>query len=421
MPTLDLSMLPPVGRSIRRPQHTFYLRRKPFGIYPFMIAPVLPGETMTNALLQSRCVTDPIKNRLIGWHQEYYLFYVKHSDLEDGEAFKDMMLDPDKDMSSYAASAIASYYSYADSGGGSTVEWVAQCLKRVVEEYFREEGEAWNAAALTEDANIPVAGITKNSWLDSAILSANLPSGADVDTADVVTPGDIDPAYTAWQLLMAQQLINMSYEDYLRSFGIKGRAVLEGAQRPELLRYVRDWSYPANTIDPTDGSATSAVSWVVQERADKDRFFPQPGFIFGVSVTRPKIYLSNQRGALVHSMSRAQDWLPAILRDEPWTSLKEFDDADGPLGGFTGGAGNDYWIDLRDLLIYGDQFVNFDITTGSGAQNDIELPAATLTNAAKFYPSEAMIDTLFVTGGTDYVREDGVCSLSIKGTQRDRT
>ena len=34
------------GRINRRPEHTFNIRSQPFGIYPFFIAPVLPGETM---------------------------------------------------------------------------------------------------------------------------------------------------------------------------------------------------------------------------------------------------------------------------------------------------------------------------------------------------------------------------------------
>lgn len=405
---------------MRRPQHPFLLKTKPFGIYPFLIAPVLPGETMKNALLQSRVITDPIKNRIIGWHKEYYLFYVKMTDMDGWEDFKAMHLDPDKDMSAYASAAIASYYQYND-GTDQTVGWVAQCYQRCVEEYFRDEGEAWNVQVLTEDANIAVAQVTNNSWLDSAILSANLPSGTDVDTADVVTPGDLDPAYRAWQLLMAQQLINMSYEDYLRSFGVRGQAVLEGSQRPELLRYIRDWQYPSNTIVPTTGAATTAVSWSMRESASKDRFFAHPGFIFGLTVCRPKTYNSNVRGSLTCAMSRAQDWLPAILRADPWTSLKEFDDADGPLHGLTGGAGNDYWIDLRDLFVHGEQFVNTDITAGDGADNDIELPGPTLTNAAKRYPSETMIDSLFVTAGTDYLYEDGVVSLGILGGQEDLT
>ena len=58
---------PTVRRKLRSPKHPFSVRAKPFEICPFLIAPVLPGETMTNALLQSRVVSDPIAHPLIGF------------------------------------------------------------------------------------------------------------------------------------------------------------------------------------------------------------------------------------------------------------------------------------------------------------------------------------------------------------------
>ena len=57
--------LPQVGRKTRSPQHSFNLVNRPFGIYPFMIAPVLAGETLKSALMQSRVITDPIRDRHI--------------------------------------------------------------------------------------------------------------------------------------------------------------------------------------------------------------------------------------------------------------------------------------------------------------------------------------------------------------------
>jgi len=58
--------LPRVGRKLRAPQHHWSLRHVPFALQPFCIAPVLPGETMKNALLQARAVTMPIKSPLVG-------------------------------------------------------------------------------------------------------------------------------------------------------------------------------------------------------------------------------------------------------------------------------------------------------------------------------------------------------------------
>ena len=127
----------------RSPRHTFQLRHKPFCIQPFMLAPVLPGETMKSLLLQARAVTAPIANPLIGWWLEYYFFYVKHRDLDGRDDFSEMMLDLEKDMSSYHSSASAVHYHMAN-----RINWSQLCLKRVTEEYFRTEDEVWNTHAI---------------------------------------------------------------------------------------------------------------------------------------------------------------------------------------------------------------------------------------------------------------------------------
>ena len=41
------------GRVTRSPRHTFQLRHRPFLLQPFMLAPVIPGETMKSLLLVS--------------------------------------------------------------------------------------------------------------------------------------------------------------------------------------------------------------------------------------------------------------------------------------------------------------------------------------------------------------------------------
>ena len=56
---------PQVRRRLRQPSVKFNLQTEPYAIAPFFIHPVRPGETMTNLLLQSRVVSDPINNALI--------------------------------------------------------------------------------------------------------------------------------------------------------------------------------------------------------------------------------------------------------------------------------------------------------------------------------------------------------------------
>ena len=57
-------------RKMRAPHTNFHIKTRPWQIQPFCIFPVLPGETMQNAMWKSRVVSDPVKNRLIGWWKE---------------------------------------------------------------------------------------------------------------------------------------------------------------------------------------------------------------------------------------------------------------------------------------------------------------------------------------------------------------
>src|SRR5574337_215496 len=126
------------GRITRKPSHPFQVRHRPWQITPFMIAPVLPGETMKNLLLQARVVTDTIKNPLVGWWIEYYFFYVKLRDLASWTAYQNMLLDPAYNLASSNAAHAETYHA------ANTANYVQECLQRVTEKFFRQEGEAWN-------------------------------------------------------------------------------------------------------------------------------------------------------------------------------------------------------------------------------------------------------------------------------------
>ena len=43
-----------VKRTMRSPNHPFSLKTRPFQIQPFLISPVLPGETQTHAMARDR-------------------------------------------------------------------------------------------------------------------------------------------------------------------------------------------------------------------------------------------------------------------------------------------------------------------------------------------------------------------------------
>lgn len=405
---------PQMTKRTRRPRHPFYIRKQPFHIQPFFIAPVLPGETLKNLTLQARCVTDPIMNPIIGWWNEHYFFYVKLRDLYERDLVNEMILDPSYSVTPITTAqggtvaALARYYS----GGAGMIDWVQLCRRRIVDEYFRDEGEAYTAHV--GDDGHPLAQFNMNNVLDSyrnaaAITAVDVEvEGADANTT--IQASEIEAAMRKWTALRDNNLVQMSFEDYLAAYGIRPPAA--ELHRPELIRYIRDWQYPSNTIDPATGSPKSAVSWSTSERADKNRFFNEPGFLVGLTVVRPKVYLASdrQKGTFTSAMNDIYTWLPPWLNGDRMASMKLIADNVGPLpqDADTGG----YWIDIKDLFLYGEQFVNTDVA--SYYYNNMASPSASGANAR--YPvGTADWRGLFVdSAGTKYyAREDGVVQLSI--------
>lgn len=425
---LEASNVAKVGRRTRRPQHPFHLRTRAFQIQPFCIAPVLAGETLKNILLQSRVVTDPIKNPLIGWWKEYYYFYVKLTDLdfadnettegvggEVGNYVKMLLGDPafvstNQDYTELGDAALVPQYAV-----GESMDYLSKCTALCVDHYFRDEAEMGTAFKLD---GMHLAMINNTSVLDSAVLADDyqqeLLADQDLDDGDgIILVSEVDEALRRWQWARTNGLTDATYDDYLASFGIAPKS--DNPHRPELLRYVKQWQYPSNTVEPTTGVPSSAVSWSIQERADKDRFFKEPGFVLGLTCCRPKVYLKNQTSYMSGWLNRAEDWLPAALWNDSLSSMKRFDEGTGPFAVL--GDERGYWLDMRDLFLYGDQFVNFALTeTDAGL---VALPTATLE---KKFVTDADVDALFVAPSTkQFVKEDGMSALTILGSQRDYT
>lgn len=403
------------SRVNRTPRHPFQLSHKPWQLQPFLLAPVLPGETMTNLLLQSRVVSDPILNPLSGWWLEYYIFYVKLTDLDERDEYQQMIIKPDQFSNTGLVAAAVDWKHYTAEGG---IEWSKQCLKRVTEEFFRNEGETWNTAAID---TLPLVAVAedRDNWMQSLIM------GDDLVTLDVAVSTAGDNAFTMSELEAARReydmakmfrLTDMTWEDYLVKEGVR-TATAENPHRPELLRHVREWTYPTNTIDPANGTPRSAVSYSVRERADKARFFPEPGFIFGVTACRPKIFYRGLGGSPAGFMQTPESWMPAALADDAWSSIMAHvtTSGSGPAPGITDAQG--YAWDMRDLLLYGDQFINFDPAAAT-AKNLVDLPSAA---ALREYVDEDDINSMFVSGTSDQIRQDGIVQLTIKGRQRDTT
>lgn len=406
-------------RTIRKPVHSFQLRTIPYTIQPFLLAPVLPGETLESLLLQARVVSDPVKHPLIGWWNEYYIFYVKHRDLTQRAKFTDMMVNPTWDASAapdVTDTGTSLFHYYNGQAAQKFINWSAHCLERVVDEFFRDEGEV-SADHLIDGK--PAAGITQTNWMDSVTTDAEYVASPDVDVEGpdanaTIQASEVERAMMMYAHLRESGLTQQTYEEYLATHGVNVPDP-EVVYKPEVIRYVKNWSYPSNTVDPVTGTPSSALSWSVAERADKKRFFKEPGFIYGVTVKRPKVYLSGQKGNASAVLNDVYAWLPATLINRAHASMKKIAALKGPLSAVT----VDYWVDVKDLLLYGDQFINFALTeTDAGL---VALPTTSLSQR-RYLADLAAVQALFVTGASKYfVREDGVVNLDIAGRQRDTT
>jgi len=403
----DLKRVPTVSvgpqtgaRLLRSPRHNFNVVFAPYDIQPVVAAPVQAGDSIKSIRFESRILTNPLLNQVTGWWAEMYFFYVRFSNLYEADDAKRMIVTPDDALTGLDTTSAAWTYH-----AGSGPNWVRMAMKPIIETYFRKEGEAWDLADAVINS-VPVAGRVGRTWVDTVDLTSNLPA----------VPDDYTDRWTVYQTLRKQKLVTMDFPEYLRSQGVavpdQLREPTAEKRRPELIRFIRQFTYPTNTVnpDPAVGGQVTAASWVVSERADKRIFCDEPGFIVGCVVVRPKVYLSNQRQTGLAYLDDSRSWVPQLLEDAPQESL---DNRVSSNPGTTQTAGSlttsqNYSLDLQSIFVLGDQFVR-----GSNA------PVATLPDATDFqkaYPLETDIQNLFVDDADD-VMADGTCTLSITGRQ----
>jgi hypothetical protein len=426
-----------VRRVMRRPQHPFSINSRPFEITPFMIAPVLPADTLTNLLMQSRVVSDPVVNPLIGWWKEYYFFYVPllsmvNSDNIDGEIYnsfdrsqiESMFIDEDFDLTTSGAAGANAPAVFVAKG---TVDFVTPCLSTVTREFFRDEDDQ----AITALDRYYPAYFDRRNWLQSVDAASgtghqardsDMPGEDEIEAeAHTILGAADDTRYDEWLILKDAGMTALTYQDYLREQGVSvprsEDTATDGSPivRPELLRFVRKWTYPTNHIDPTTGTPTSAVSWSCVERADKHRLFKQPGFLFGVTVSRPKVYLGSQKGTATGLLTNWLRWPSVVNADRPYRSLVQVTASltDGPLQN----QSQDYWVDVKDLFLYGEEFRN---QVAAVADNHALVHPSDLSSEASRkasrVPTLAQVKSFFVdvAGTKNFLREDGVVHLGIK-------
>lgn len=406
---LDLAPVSRMPRKIRSPEHLFNIRQRPYAITPFFLAPVLPGETLEYLLMQSRTITEGLLNPLGGMWLEHYFFYVKHRDLVDvSDDLVEMVTDTTATYPTLASADDATNYV-----AKGCVDWVALCLKRVTETYFRDEGEAWDTWKI--GSYLPAAKVDRETWFQSMADTADVVAeDVDLDVNVDVSPDpdqvhisaqDLTDLMRQYEMLKAMNYVEMSYEDWLMTYGVSTPKTEEHI--PELVRYFRDWAQPSNGVS-AEGTPRYVISWQTAERANKKRRFREPGFLFGVSVLRPKVYFGAQHGQAAGVMTTAYSWLPAMLTGDAGASLIDVSHTDLLIPDFT----ENFMIDIKDLFLRGDQYVNYAMSSNTMR---VDLPVST-TNYR--YPDSDDADRVFTTPATNnYATTDGIIRLSIAGHQ----
>lgn len=406
------------ARRTRRPQLRFNLRTLPYQLQPFMCHPVLPGETLSALMLQAQIWSDPLKAdqmKNIGWWNHYNFFYIKHRDLPEPmrSDLANMMLEPGHDMTGYHR-ATANWKTFAAVGA---IDWAMECLKHVTEEYFRDEGESWDHATLDGLPLAKIWGKGSSDVFDKLTLDADYEDRRvklNDDDGNVYVD-DVNKHYQHWAAMKDAGLIAMDYQDFMKAYGVTVREeeTSVNLHRAEDLGAIREFTYPTNTVEPTTGEPATAVGWRVQTNAPVKRaHFTEPGFILGLTYTRPKIYLRGPRGSVAGFMDHVLNWLPPQLHSDNDASHVHFEQNTGPLPSLVDDGG--YWLDLRDLLVHGEHFINYDPAT---AAPFTALPAV---DGQRRYAAESEIKALFASESGMFTT-DGLATPSIIGRQAERT
>lgn len=414
-------------RTGRRPQNPFNVQTKPFQIQPVMFHPVLPGETLKTMLIQAQIWSDPLAAALknTGWWCEYNVFYVKHRDLPGyeqgvdglGKDLVDMFVS-NESLASHAAGA-AIPRSYTPKGG---VDFVSAALERVVEEYFRDDGETAGAYHID---NIPICqiyGRGRSDVFDKLTKEADYEDHRqelDADGDGTIFVGDeMNRAFNEWAAAHDAGLIDMTYEDWMKTYGGGAGGSVEPDRvdyhRPEDVAYARQFTYPTNTVEPTTGVPAVAVGWRASHNLRKSFRFDEPGWLMVTQTVRPKVYLKNQEGLFAAMMMTRDSWLPAILNSEMDVGHMLIPEATGPLAATLGTGEGGYMVNIRDLLLYGEQFVNY-APTGAGF---VTLP---LDTGQRRYADATSAMAMFTDTTNGRFRSDGMVSLTIMGRQRETT
>lgn len=381
---------------------------KPYGLYPIMAHPVLPGETLNSAKCKWRVLSRPIKHPLAGAWLESWFVYVKFTDID--RELGNMFVSDAFSSTGYTAGA-DNLRTFTANG---KIDWVQMCLKRFHEAYFVHENET----PRTLDG-VKQVKLNSRSWMANAMFR---PAEVAVDTSDTF---DQQAQLTAYQMMQMMSMSELTYEKYLQQFGVQ--SIRTSIGEPEILRFARSWIVPTNVINPADGTPASAWVWSDEMELAKDKRFDEPGFVVQFACIRPKMFAKYQKFSIVGNLWGFSDFFPIYNADDPSASVRVLMTGDTVFDAAANGAesSDEMFYDHNDVLNHGEQFVNALV-----ADMPYALPQATVPNLLAAGAPEDMrgeyctstdIDALFVGSGASdkFCFYEGITQLSIAGHVKD--
>lgn len=396
-------------RKMRSPNFPVAGVMKPFGLYPIMAHPVLPGETMKSFNLKWRTLSMPVKHPLAGAWLETWLVYVKLTDLS--RDLGNMFIDDTYSTTGYAASSSSDRY-FTKAG---QIDWIRLCAERVHDAYFLDDSET-----AVEIDGVRQTKMSAMSWYQNMMFK---PADDPLTGADI---GEDMAEMNAFMMMQQMNMTELTYERYLEQYGVSSIRQAEGD--PEILRYARSWTLPVNTVEPTTGAPSSAWVWSDEVKADKDKRFSEPGFVLALAAVRPKMYQENLRYSFTGNLWGFSDFFPAYTLEDPSAGIKTMQTDDPVFGSaFRTDAGTmDLLYDHRDLLSHGEQFINefggtpyaLPMSAGLTGQD-----AATNQDLRGEYADSTAIDALFTSAtATDkFCYYEGIAHMNIAGHIQDTT
>ena len=398
------------SRVNRRPNFPMLGTLRPFGLYPLMFHPVLPGETLQSYSAKFRLLSQPINNPMVGAWAEMWLVYVKLTDIDP--ALSEMFISETFATTGYTRAA-ASEALFTAAG---QIDWVGMALNKFHADYMLNQGETAKTLG-----DVPLMRRKSMDWMQNLMFTPA--TGVDVNAL----PSDPDAQLTGFDMMNMMGMSELTYEQYLTSYGVSSARLPNG--QCEILRYAPSWTLPTNHVDPATGSPSSAWSWSVDMKADKPKMFAEPGFIMLVASVRPKVYDVRKVASFAGNLWGFADWFPVYNLTDPAGGIRELKSDDliwHPTirGGLTLLS---MLYDHRDLLSHGETFINDTVnvpyTTPAGPAAAALAGTESPEDLRGEYLSSTEIDALFKGAAAPAQRlyYEGMANAVISGHIKDTT